>query len=112
VTAVCAVRPTASVPEVVAPPARRTLADLHQAIRAAEARLDRPGISDDAAALLTTNIALLWASVAKAPVVSPADAFVKLDLVADSFERGERLDGADAAMLRQVATYLRAGPAH
>lgn len=86
-----------------------TLPRMYRAYRWAEATAGMPGISDEQADLIADQEALLWGMIARAPVTSRRDAITKLELVADSFDRGPRMDDTDGGMLQQVIDWLRSG---
>lgn len=90
--------------EVGADPTARTI---YRAYRWAEAAGSYPGISDDRVDAVADQASLLWGMLARAPVETRSDALCKLEAVADSFERGERIDGTDSVMIHQVIAWLR-----
>lgn len=80
--------------------------------RAVGALGDVYGLSEEKSAALLNERDKVCGLIQRAEIKSRWDAVAKLELVAESFDIGERYDGKDEAMLRDVIAWLRAGGMH
>jgi hypothetical protein len=88
------------------PPPPPTVHHATRALRFAEAAADAPGTTEAQAEALIAHMADLYRVVASTPIRSAWDAYCMLEVVADSFERGELRDGLDEKMVRAVMVWI------
>ena len=91
------------------PQPKDTLLNALSVMRAADTMANCLSIDEQRSEALYDQRDLIWSMIAKAPITCSWDAAAKLELVAETFEMGERMDGLDAITLRQVIRWLRHG---